>query len=63
MNIDRQRISAVTVLEDLDYTFFEGRWQGPPFSAALLADADALFGLLADQAERWPGGKAPGAKA
>jgi hypothetical protein len=50
VNIDRQRISAVIVLEDLGYTFSEGRWQAPPSSAVLTAEADALFGMLADQA-------------
>ena len=49
MNIDRQRISAVTVLEDLGYTFSEGRWQAPALFRRPYGRSP-LFGLLADQA-------------
>ena len=51
-NIDKQRITAVQVLEELGYTFLGGERKAPPSSvASLLPEADALHGQLVRRAD------------
>ena len=51
-NIDKQRISAVQVLEGLGYTFLGGEWKTPAGNAAsLIPEADALHERLVQRAD------------
>jgi hypothetical protein len=62
-NIDKQRISAVRVLEVLGYTFIAGKWHPPAAAvpsmvpsadvmhAVLMRRADALVGCMEGSAE------------
>jgi hypothetical protein len=43
-NIDRQRVSAVRVLEGLGYTFVAGEWKAPDGAAqSLVPIADGML--------------------
>ena len=60
-NIDRQRITAVTKLRSLGYTFSLTEGWSPPahatcaFSASALAEADAMHALLLLRADKLEG--------
>ena len=54
-NIDRQRISAVTLLESLGCVFHGGEWQGPPHDLDLTPEADLMHGLLITRADALEG--------
>ena len=46
-NIDKQRITAVQVLEGLGYTFAGGEWKAPAGTvASIVREADAMHGCL-----------------
>ena len=55
-NIDRQRITAVKVLEAMGFTFAGGEWQ-PPGSPATVTmhEADAMHALLVQRADALEG--------
>ena len=51
-NIDRQRITAVQILEGLGYTFAGGEWKAPAGTvASLVPEADAMHGQLVRRAD------------
>jgi hypothetical protein len=51
-NIDRQRITAVQVLEGLGYTFAGGEWKAPAGTAtSLVPEADAMHGRLVQRTD------------
>ena len=56
-NIDRQRVAAVTKLEQLGYTFAAGDWMQPANDAAAVVPAitDALHALLVKRADELAG--------
>jgi hypothetical protein len=46
-NIDKQRITAVRVLEGLGYTFAAGEWKAPGAAApSMVPSANTMHGLL-----------------
>ncbi len=62
MTIDRQRISAVRLLEQLGYTWRSGAWQTPPGSPtahgslpSLIAAADGMHDELTGQIDELTG--------
>jgi hypothetical protein len=56
MSIDRQRITAVKVVESLGYTFIANDWLAPDVGApSLLDEADAMHALLALRADKLAG--------
>jgi hypothetical protein len=59
MNIDRQRIDAVRVLESLGYTFSGIEWVAPTTAAAVAPpsfdEADAMHALLVLRADKLEG--------
>jgi hypothetical protein len=51
-NVDKQRISAVQVLQGLGYTFAGGEWKAPAGTATpLVPEADAMHGRLVQRAD------------
>jgi hypothetical protein len=50
-NIDRQRIAAVRTLEGLGYAFDGVTWK-PPMAEPLWNEADELYALLTERADR-----------
>jgi len=55
-NIDRQRITAVQILEGLGYTFASGEWKAPAGAvASLVPEADAMHGQLVRRAHELGG--------
>lgn len=56
-DIDRQRISAVRVLEGMGYVFRANAWSPPPASpvSPIVAEADALHGILMELADKMAG--------
>jgi len=56
MNIDRQRIAAVRVLETLGYVYKDGEWLPPAVSPLLLtSEADAMHRALVLRADALAG--------
>jgi hypothetical protein len=54
--IDRQRISAVQVLEAMGFTFVGGKWHSPGSWAPLVvSEADAMHALLVQRADALDG--------
>ena len=53
--VDRQRISAVGVLEGLRYTYRDGEGWKPPRSESAWREADELHTLLLKRADRLSG--------
>jgi len=52
MSIDRQRITAVQVLEGLGYAFVGGEWKAPAGTVtSLVPEADAMHGHLVQRAD------------
>ena len=54
-DIDRQRISAVKLLQNLGYAFQGGEWCGPAGGAPFTAEADAMHALLVERADALEG--------
>jgi hypothetical protein len=55
-NIDKQRITAVDVLNGIGYTFAGDRWKAPAGAASsILPEADAMFALLIARADELGG--------
>jgi len=52
-NIDRQRISAVRLLESMGYVFRDGEWMAPPIGwpSPRSAEADAMHVMLVLRAD------------
>src|SRR5262249_26436781 len=51
-NVDKQRITAVQVLEGLGYAFVGGEWKAPAGTvASLVPAADAMHGWLVRRAD------------
>jgi hypothetical protein len=55
MSIDRQRISAVTLLGSLGYVFRAGEWHGPSPGLDVTAEADLMHGMLITRADALEG--------
>jgi hypothetical protein len=56
MSIDRQRITAVKVVEALGYTFTGNDWLAPDVAAPSLLDAaDVMHALLVQRADKLAG--------
>ena len=54
--IDRQRISAVRILESLGYSFSESDWRQPSGNGSFAPEADELHALLVERAVMLSGG-------
>lgn len=55
MSIDRQRISAVSVLHALGHRWNGTEWVSPASAETVTREADTMHGLLMDRAERLAG--------
>ena len=54
--IDRQRISAVRLLEGLGYSFSGSDWRQPSGNGSFTLEADELHALLVERAAMLAGG-------
>lgn len=55
MSIDRQRISAVAILESLGHRWNGTQWVSPVAAESIVTEADTLHALLMDRAHNLAG--------